>query len=78
LIEVTLALRVFAMYGFNRRVFASLAAAAVVTITLGAVGTVISLIVATENFRHQWSTVGFETIMDIDLPGCHVATVNAQ
>ncbi|KAJ7921408.1 hypothetical protein B0H13DRAFT_2318526 [Mycena leptocephala] len=60
-VELTLALRVFAMYGFSGRVFASLAAAAVVTITLGA-----------------WSTVGFETTMDIDLPGCHVATVNAQ
>ncbi|KAJ7693004.1 hypothetical protein B0H17DRAFT_1330575 [Mycena rosella] len=35
-VEVTLALRVCAMYGFNRRVFAALGVAAVITISLGA------------------------------------------
>jgi len=36
LVEATLAIRVCAMYGFNRKVFASLAVAATITISLGA------------------------------------------
>ncbi|KAJ7779404.1 hypothetical protein DFH07DRAFT_950466 [Mycena maculata] len=46
-IELTLAVRVCAMYGFNRRVFAALSVAAVITFSLGAwavVGTATTLI----------------------------------
>ncbi|KAJ7929744.1 hypothetical protein B0H13DRAFT_2310374 [Mycena leptocephala] len=62
-VEVTCALRVCAIYGFNRRVFGLLGIAGIVTITLS----VWSTVPMESNF-----TVG------IELPSCYVITVKAQ
>ncbi|KAJ7779326.1 hypothetical protein DFH07DRAFT_1030080 [Mycena maculata] len=66
-VEVTLAVRVCAMYGFNKRVFASLAVAAVITISLGAI-----------NHTVKWAIVGPETTINVTIPGCHVPTSHTE
>ncbi|KAJ7784020.1 hypothetical protein B0H14DRAFT_315420 [Mycena olivaceomarginata] len=63
-VEVTLALRVCAIYGFNRRVFGLLGIAGIVVVTLS----IWSAIPMESNFD-----VGI-----IDLPSCYVITVKAQ
>ncbi|KAJ7114371.1 hypothetical protein C8R44DRAFT_984389 [Mycena epipterygia] len=62
-VEVTLALRVCAIYGFNRRVFGLLGIAGIVTITLS----VWSAVPMESNFA-----------VSIELPSCYVITVKAQ
>lgn len=81
MVEGSLSLRVCAMYGFNRKVFISLAIAALTTVGLGAVRCDIPLLLKGCMFKifcFQWAVIGPETVLETSQPGCHVTTPKSQ